>query len=65
MEWKTLLGKIVRSKNDRELKKMRPLIEEINACEPALEALSLAGLGVAVERPFGSLHGTVYICLIT
>ena len=50
MEWKTLLRRIVGSKNDRELKRMRPLIEEINALEPELEALSLDGLRAKTDE---------------
>ncbi len=50
MEWKTLLRRIVGSKNDRELKRMRPLIEEINALESELEALSLDGLRAKTDE---------------
>ncbi len=50
MVWKTLLRRIVGSKNDRELKRMRPLIEEINALEPELEALSLDGLRAKTDE---------------
>ena len=35
-----IFKKIVGSKNDRELRRMRPLVEEINALEPAISALS-------------------------
>ena len=50
MAWKTLLRKVVGSKNDRELKRMRPLIEQINAFEPELEALSLDGLRAKTDE---------------
>ncbi len=50
MVWKTLLRRVVGSKNDRELKRMRPLIEEINALEPELEALSLDGLRAKTDE---------------
>src|ERR687884_1328086 len=37
----TLLRKVFGSKNDRELKRIQPLIDQINQCEAALTALSL------------------------
>src|SRR5262245_40341707 len=36
----TLLAKVVGTQNDRELKKLRPLVAHINALEPAIKALS-------------------------
>ncbi len=41
MLWKTLFQKVIGSSNDRQLRKMRPLVEAINAHEPEMEALSL------------------------
>ncbi len=38
------LRKLIGSKNDRELKKIRPLIEEINRFEPEFTELSLDAL---------------------
>src|SRR6478672_6574349 len=35
-----ILKKIVGSKNERELKRLRPLVERINALEPEIKALS-------------------------
>jgi len=37
----TLLRKVFGSKNDRELKRIQPLIDQINQCESALPNLSL------------------------
>ena len=39
-----LAQKIFGSKNERELKRMRPLVEDIGRLEPELQALSLAEL---------------------
>ena len=50
MSWKTLLHKVVGSSNDRQLKKMRPLVEAINALEPELEALSLDQLRAKTDE---------------
>ena len=35
-----LLTKVFGSKNERELKKLRPLVEKINALEPGIQARS-------------------------
>ncbi len=35
-----LIKKVVGSKNDRDLKKMQPLVEQINSLEPSFEALN-------------------------
>src|SRR4249920_3057182 len=40
----TLLAKVVGTQNDRELKRLRPLVAQINALEPAVKALSDDGL---------------------
>lgn len=40
----TLLAKVVGTQNDRELKRLRPLVAEVNALEPATQALSDADL---------------------
>ncbi|HEX3702249.1 MAG TPA: preprotein translocase subunit SecA [Vicinamibacterales bacterium] len=46
----TLLKKVVGTQNQRELKRMRPLIAEINALEPAIQSLSDEALrGKTVE----------------
>ncbi len=50
MSWKTLLHKIVGSSNDRQLKKMRPMVEAINALEPELAALSLDQLRAKTDE---------------
>lgn len=50
MLWKTLLYKVIGSKNDREIKKMRPLIEEINRLEAELQPLSLDGLRAKTDE---------------
>jgi preprotein translocase subunit SecA len=36
----TLLAKVVGTQNDRELKRLRPIVAEVNAFEPAVKALS-------------------------
>jgi len=36
----TLLAKVVGTQNDRELKRLRPLVAEVTALEPAIQALS-------------------------
>src|SRR5713226_3568456 len=36
----TLLAKVVGTQNDRELKRLRPIVTEVNAFEPAIKALS-------------------------
>ena len=36
----TLLAKVIGTQNERELKRLRPIVAEINAHEPAIEALS-------------------------
>jgi len=46
----TFLTKIIGSKNDRELKRMRPLVERINAFEPAVSALSDAELRAKTDE---------------
>ena len=40
----TILAKVVGTANDRELKRLRPLIGEVNALEPQTQALSDEGL---------------------
>ena len=35
-----LLAKVIGTQNDRELKRLRPLVEQINALEPSIQALS-------------------------
>ena len=44
-----LLNLIFGSKNDREINRLRPLVEKINALEPALAALSDAALAEKTE----------------
>src|SRR6266571_1440520 len=36
----TLLAKVVGTQNDRELKRLRPIVAEVNALEPAIETLA-------------------------
>src|SRR6059036_3056044 len=36
----TLLAKVVGTQNDRELKRLRPIVAEVNALEPTVQALS-------------------------
>ena len=36
----TLLAKVVGTQNERELKRLRPIVAEVNALEPAIQALS-------------------------
>src|SRR6195952_3190189 len=40
----TLLAKVVGTQNDRELKRLRPIVAQVNALEPAIQALSDAQL---------------------
>src|SRR3954462_11594471 len=40
----TLLAKVVGTQNDRELKRMRPIVAQVNALEPSIQALSAAQL---------------------
>src|SRR5882672_9036173 len=36
----SILAKVVGTQNDRELKRLRPIVTEVNAFEPAIKALS-------------------------
>src|SRR5262249_46546193 len=36
----TLLAKVVGTQNERELKKLRPIVQQVNALEPSVKALS-------------------------
>ncbi len=45
-----IVKKIVGTKNDRELKRMRPLAEQINQFEPAVSALSNEGLRAKTDE---------------
>ena len=36
----TLLAKVIGTQNERDLKRLRPMVAEINAKEPEIEALS-------------------------
>jgi preprotein translocase subunit SecA len=46
----TLLAKVVGTQNERELKRLRPVVAEVNALEPTIQALSDAQLrGKTVE----------------
>src|SRR5215510_16346828 len=36
----TLLAKVVGTQNDRELKRLRPIVAQVNALEPSITALS-------------------------
>src|SRR5947209_1676087 len=40
----TLLAKVVGTQNDRELKRLRPIVAEVNGLEPSMQALSDAQL---------------------
>jgi len=46
----TVLHKVFGSKNDRELKKLRPIIEEINRLEPEFASLSLEALRAKTDE---------------
>ena len=46
----TLLAKVIGTQNERDLKKLRPIIAEINAKEPAIQALSDAQLREKTEE---------------
>ncbi|HEX9880299.1 MAG TPA: preprotein translocase subunit SecA, partial [Candidatus Binatia bacterium] len=45
-----LIKKIVGTKNDRELKRIRPTVERINALEPSLEKLTDAELRAKTDE---------------
>jgi len=45
-----IVKKIVGTKNDRELKRMRPLVEQVSQFEPAIAALSNEGLRAKTEE---------------
>jgi preprotein translocase subunit SecA len=52
-----LLAKVVGTQNDRELKKLRPLVAEINALEPSIQPLSdeqLRGKTVEFKQRFSN-----------
>jgi preprotein translocase SecA subunit len=51
-----IVKKIVGSKNDRELKRMRPLVEQVNQCEPAISALSDEGLRAKTDEFRAKIH---------
>ena len=46
----TLLAKVVGTQNDRELKRLRPIVAEVNALEPAIQALSAPQLRGKTEE---------------
>jgi preprotein translocase subunit SecA len=48
--FKTLLHKIVGTKNERELKRLQPRVGEINALEPAMQGLSEAELRAKTDE---------------
>ncbi|MCR4408519.1 MAG: preprotein translocase subunit SecA [Anaerolineae bacterium] len=51
-----LLSKIVGDANERELKRLQPVVEQINALEPAFEALSNEQLRDKTQEFIGRLH---------
>ena len=40
MPFQTLLAKVVGTQNERELKRLRPIVEQVNAVEPSVAALT-------------------------
>src|SRR3970040_753651 len=42
--WKAVIGKVIGTKNQRELKRLQPLVVQVNALEPDLEKLPDAAL---------------------
>ncbi len=46
----SLIGVIFRTKNERELKRMRKIVEKVNALEPTISALSDADLSAKTEE---------------
>ncbi len=46
----SIVKKIIGTKNERELKRMRPLVERVNAFEPEIAALSNDGLRAKTEE---------------
>ena len=59
----TLLAKVVGTQNDRELKRLRPIVSEVNALEEATRALSdeqlRALLARRTRRTAATLHPRV------
>ncbi|MBC7251925.1 MAG: preprotein translocase subunit SecA [Anaerolineae bacterium] len=53
---KGLLGRIVGDANERELRRLQPLVEQINALEPEFEALSDEQLRDKTQEFIGRLH---------
>ena len=51
-----IVKKIIGTKNDRELKRMRPLAEQINLFEPAISALSNDGLRAKTDEFRRRIH---------
>ncbi len=51
-----LLHKVFGSKNDRELKKLRPIVAKINSLEPELSQLSMDELRAKTEQFKGRIH---------
>ena len=54
-----LLRKITGSRHVRELKKIQPVVEAINALEPGISSLSDAELQAKCERSGGWWRGTL------
>ena len=46
----SLIGGIFGTKNERELKRMRKIVEQINALEPSVSTLSDAGLTAKTQE---------------
>lgn len=46
----SLIGGIFGTKNERELKRMRKIVEQINALEPTISALSDADLSAKLQN---------------
>src|SRR5712691_6102787 len=44
MPFQTLLAKVVGTQNERELKRLRPIVEQVNVFEPSIAALTDEGL---------------------
>ena len=65
-----LLAKVIGTQNDRELKRLRPLVEQVNGFEPGIKALSdhelkgktVHGEFVGSDRPPGSYEEPAGAC---
>ena len=59
----TLLAKVIGTQNERELKRLQPLVEEINAFEPTISSLIASAEGgdpLAADALFAALYSELH-----